>query len=139
MSPPFRHRLRVRYAECDAQGVVFNAHYITYFDTAITELWREAIGSYSAMLEAGTDIVVAEVTVRYLAPARFDEELDIAAEVQRLGDTSMTTDFMVTRAGEDGLLTKGQIRHVFVDTRAGAKKPIPDDLRRALAPYAAAG
>ena len=63
--PAFRHRLRVRYVECDAQGVVFNAHYLAYFDIGITELWREALGSYQDMLDAGVDVVVAEAGVRF--------------------------------------------------------------------------
>jgi acyl-CoA thioester hydrolase len=136
VSRPFRHRLRVRYAECDPQGVVFNAHYVTYFDTAITELWREAMGSYGAMLEAGTDIVVAEVRVRYLAPARFDDELDIGLRIARLGDTSMTTELTVTRAEDAAHLVEGELRHVFIDPKTGSKKSIPDDIREALAPYA---
>ena len=50
---PFVHKLRVRYNECDPQNVVFNANYFTYFDITITELWREAFGSYDAMLAGG--------------------------------------------------------------------------------------
>ena len=61
MSEPFRHRLRVRYNECDPQGVVFNANYLTYFDLTMTELWRE-LGGYQAMVDAGVDMVVAEAT-----------------------------------------------------------------------------
>jgi acyl-CoA thioester hydrolase len=135
VSPAFRHRFRVRYAECDAQGVVFNAHYVTYFDTTITELWREAFGSYSAMLEAGTDIVVAEARIRYRGPAAFDDELEVAAEVAKLGTTSMTTRFTVSRAGESLVLTEAEIRHVFVDPSTKRKKPIPDDIRTRLASY----
>jgi acyl-CoA thioester hydrolase len=67
---PFRHQLRVRYAETDAQGVVFNAHYLAYFDTNINELLRHALGSYQAMLDRGVDIVVAEAQLRFRAPAR---------------------------------------------------------------------
>src|SRR5262249_61340495 len=59
LSDPFRHRLRVRYNECDPQGVVFNANYLTYFDLTMTELWRQ-LGGYQAMVEAGVDMVVAE-------------------------------------------------------------------------------
>jgi len=55
------HRLRVRYSECDAQGVLFNAHYLAYIDHTITELWRAAYGGYQVMLDRGVDIVVAEV------------------------------------------------------------------------------
>src|SRR3712207_5674038 len=81
----FVHRLRVRYSECDPQGVVFNANYLTYFDIALTELWREAIGPYAQMTEGGVDMVVAEARARYLAPARFDELLGIAVTPTRLG------------------------------------------------------
>ena len=64
MGEPFTHHLRVRYAECDAQGVVFNAHYLAYFDTSLTELWRAAFGGYQARTRLvktlGTrDVVVA--------------------------------------------------------------------------------
>ena len=133
----FRHRFRVRYSECDAQGVVFNANYVAYFDDTMTELWREAFGSYSALLESGTDMVVAEVTVRYLRPAAFDDMLEVAAEVVRMGNTAMTTRFGLARAGEEVVLAEGEVRHVFVDPATKGKKPIPDDVRRALAPFLA--
>jgi acyl-CoA thioester hydrolase len=138
VSPPFRHRLRVRWAECDPQGVVFNAHFVMYFDTVMTELWREALGGYTAMLETGTDMVVAEVTVRYLGPARFDDELDIGATVTRLGTTAMTTRLTVERGVDAADVAEGELRHVFVDAKTMQKKPMPDDVRRALEPYAGA-
>lgn len=133
----FSHSFRVRYAECDPQGVVFNAHYVTYFDNAMTELWREAMGSYAALLESGTDMVVAEVRVRYLRPATFDDLLEVTGEVVRLGTTAMTTRFQVGRVGEEAPLAEGEVRHVFVDPATKAKKPIPDDIRLALAPFEA--
>ncbi len=134
MDRVFTHRLRVRYGECDAQGVVFNAHYLMYFDVALTELWREAIGAYGAMLETGTDMVVAEARVRYLAPAGFDEVLEVDVRVSRLGVTGMTTRMVVRR---DALtVVEGEMRHVFIDPATKAKKPIPDDIRRGLEPYA---
>jgi len=64
MGEPFRHRLRPRYAECDAQGVVFNAHYLAYLDISMTELWRAAFGGYGEMLAKGVDMVVAEAALR---------------------------------------------------------------------------
>ena len=137
MSGSFSHRLRVRYGECDQQNVVFNANYLTYFDVALTELWREAIGPYGEMTSEGVDMVVAEARARYLAPARFDEEIDISVEVTRLGTTAMTTRMEVRREGE--LLVEGEMRHVFVDMASGAKREIPDHVRQALEPYLAAG
>ena len=69
---PFRHRLRVRYNECDPQGVVFNANYLTYLDITMGELWRE-LGGYQEMVDAGVDMVVAEANIRYRAALRFDD------------------------------------------------------------------
>ncbi|MEX0993303.1 MAG: thioesterase family protein [Solirubrobacterales bacterium] len=132
--PPFRHSLRVRYNECDPQNVVFNANYLTYFDIAITELWREALGSYQQMLDSGVDVMVAEAGARFLAPARFDELLDVEATIERMGRTSMTTALRVTRDGEP--VTEGELRHVFIDLETQAKREIPADIRRALARYA---
>ena len=115
----FVHRLRVRYGECDPQGWVFNAHYLAYFDVALTELWREAIGPYGEMVEQGVDMVVAESQLRYLAPAHFDQELEIALEIEGLGTTSMTTD--VTMCAGSTEVVRGQVRHVFIAVE-GAEK-----------------
>ncbi|HEX8105676.1 MAG TPA: thioesterase family protein [Solirubrobacteraceae bacterium] len=124
------HPLRVRYAECDAQSVVFNAHYLAYFDIALTELWRAALGSYGAMVEQGVDVVVAEATVRFRRAARFDDILDLEIEVLRLGTTSMQTRHRVLRDGE--ALVEGDMVHVFVRTDGSGKTPIPDWIRAAL-------
>jgi acyl-CoA thioester hydrolase len=125
------HRLRVRYGECDPQGVVFNANYFAYFDIALTELWREAAGGYAGMMEDGIDLQVVEATARYKAPARFDDELDLTIEVTKLGTTSMVTRLAIHRDGT--LLVEGELAHVFVDVKTLTKIPIPDRLRSALA------
>jgi acyl-CoA thioester hydrolase len=132
VSEPFRHRLRVRYNECDPQGVVFNANYLTYFDITITELWRE-LGGYQAMVEAGADVVVAEARVRYLGPLRFDDEFEVVARLTRLGETSMTTELMVERGGEP--VAEGELRHVFI-APGGGKAPIPEAVRAGLERFA---
>ena len=128
---PFTHRLRVRYAECDPQGVVYFARYPMLFDVALTELWRERIGPYGEMVEAGSDMVVAEMTVRYRAPALFDEDLDITVGVERLGETSVTLGFSIARGADT--LVEGSIRQVCIDPATKAKKPLPPDVRAALA------
>jgi acyl-CoA thioester hydrolase len=130
---PFRHQLRVRYAECDPQGVVFNAHYLAYFDTNINELLRTALGGYQAVLDRGVDIVLAEAQIKFRAPARFEEELTLEIGVTRLGTSSITTDHLISRDGT--LLTEGMLRHVMVDPHTLKKTPIPDWLRQQLAPW----
>jgi acyl-CoA thioester hydrolase len=131
---PFVHRLRVRFHECDPQGVVFYAHYFAYVDVALTEMWREAFGSYGEVVAAGTDVVVAEAAATFRASARFDDDLDVELRVDRLGTTSMAMATAIRRDGD--VLVEGRVVHVFVDTATMAKKPIPDDMRAALESYA---
>jgi acyl-CoA thioester hydrolase len=129
---PFRHRLRVRYSECDPQGVVFNANYLTYFDITMTELWRE-LGGYQAMVDAGVDMVVAEARLRYLAPLRFDDEFEGRATITRLGETSMSTAIELIRGEEQ--MVEGELRYVFIETGGGSKAPIPEPIRDGLSAY----
>ncbi len=131
---PFRHSLRVRYHECDPQGIVFNANYLAYFDIAITELWRDALGGWEqAMSESDLDLVVAEARVRYLKPLRFDEQVELLTRVAELGQTSMVTAMAVERDGE--LVADGELRHVFVAGEKRGKVEIPDAVRAALERY----
>jgi acyl-CoA thioester hydrolase len=78
--------------------------------------------------------VVAETGARFRAPARFDDELEIALEVERLGNTSMVSAIGISRDGE--MLAEGRIVHIFVRAdRLGEKTPIPDHVRQILQPY----
>jgi acyl-CoA thioester hydrolase len=131
---PFVHRLRVRFHECDPQGVVFYAHYFAYVDVALTEMWREAFGSYGDVVAAGTDVVVVEVASTFRASARFDDDLDVELRIERLGTTSMAMATAIRR--DDELLVDGRIVHVFVDAASMGKKAIPDHMRAALEAYA---
>ncbi|MDQ6607702.1 MAG: acyl-CoA thioesterase [Actinomycetota bacterium] len=133
MGLPFQHQLRVRYAECDMQGVVFNAQYLSFFDVSITELWRAAFGSYQAMLDHGVDLVVAAASVRFLRPARFDDRLAIEIAVAKLGTSSVSTSHRVRRGQSD--IALGEMSHVFVDRDTLAKTPIPAWARDGLAPW----
>ena len=121
---------RIRYHECDPQGVVYNAHYLALFDMALTELWRAVFGGYQAMTDRGLDLVVAEAHVRYLGPVQFDDLVDVAIEVVELGTTSIRTEYEVHRS--DDLVATGWLRHVLVDLGTNAKTTIPDDVRAAL-------
>ena len=127
---PYRHTMRVRYSECDAQGVVYFARYPFFFDVAITELWRDRIGPYDATVQAGSDFVVAEMTLSYRAPALFDDEIDVVVDEVRVGQTSVTFDWRIVR-GED-LLIEGMLRQVCIDPATKRKKPVPDDVRAGL-------
>ena len=133
MARVFRHTIRVRYGECDPQGVVFNANYLAFFDVILTEFWREAIGPYEEMVAAGADMVVAESRIRFLSSATFDDELDFEARSARLGNTGMTTKIDAAVGGRP--VVDGEIRHVFIDPKTKEKRTMPDDIRAALEPY----
>jgi acyl-CoA thioester hydrolase len=130
MAVPFVHRLRVRYGECDPQGIVFNANYLLYFDVAFTELWREAAGPWQAMLDDGVDAVVGDARLSFRAPARYDDELDLRAQITRLGTTAITTQIDVLRGAE--LLVTGELRHVCVDAETWQKTELPEWVRNGL-------
>ncbi|MFF2809608.1 acyl-CoA thioesterase [Streptomyces sp. NPDC058000] len=137
MTKLFTHQLRVRYSECDQQNVVFNGHYLFYYDVAVTELLREATVDYAAMVEGGTDLVVAEARIVYRQAARFDELIDIDMPITRLGTTSLIVRPRF-RVGER-LIAEGEVRHVFTDSAAGGKKEMPSTVRAAFQPYTSTG
>jgi acyl-CoA thioester hydrolase len=137
MPDPFRHRIRVRFNECDGQGVVFYANYLMYFDVAMTELWREAFGDgYAGMIANGTDAMVAEANIHYRASARFDDELDLVAAVTRIGTTSTVTHLTAERVADGAVLAEANLRHVFIDPRTLEKREIPEDVRAGMERYA---
>ena len=131
----FEHMLRARYHECDPQGIVFNANHIAYVDVALTELWREAFGSYEEMGKLGFDMVVVDVHAAFRAPVQFDAEVTLALTIQRFGRTSMTTHWVTTVDGE--VCVEGEIIHVWIDTGTTEPTEIPTQAKEALAPYAA--
>jgi len=143
VAAPLTYKLRVRFGECDPQGVVFNANYLAYFDIGMTELFRSAfgtLGGYQAMVDrSGLEFVVAEAGLRYHRPAHFDDELTLEIAVTRLGTTSITTSYRILRDGE--LLVEGTLRHVLVDPKGlverepGTKTTIPVWMREGLAPF----
>ena len=136
MGEPFRHRVRVRFNECDPQGVVFYANYLMYFDVAMTELWRATGFDYTDLVASGADAVVAEAHIRYRESARFDDELDLVAAVTRMGTTSTVTCLSAERVADGAVLVEAELRHVFITPASSEKTEIPEAMRAGLARYA---
>ncbi|MEU8415516.1 thioesterase family protein [Amycolatopsis japonica] len=125
--------LRVRYHECDGQGIVFNAHYLAYVDMAMFEAEKVLFGSHQEALAAGVDVVVAESNLRYRAPCRYDDELVVAVYLNHLGTTSLIIDFEITRDGR--LCAEVKTRYVFVDPSTLTKAAPPAAVREAYAAF----
>ncbi len=132
---PFLYKLRVRFNECDPQSVAFNANYLTYIDVAITDLYRLHFdGSYAEVMESnGVDVVVAEANLKFVGPARFDDEIEVAITVERLGNTAMEVSALISLEGKD--LVFGELRYVFVDIESWKKTPIPGQIRETMAKF----
>ena len=134
MSRALSYPMRVRFAECDPQGIVFNSRYLEYFDVAMTEIWREAIGPYEqATADAGVDLVVAEAGIRYRDSLRFDDVFDLRASVARIGTTSMTTAIAVVRDGEPSS-PRASSATSSLGRDDGRPTPIPAAVRTAFEP-----
>lgn len=123
----FSVKKRVRYAEIDAQAVVFNSRYLEYFDIGITEYWRGA-GVYDRWpAHSSPEFHVARAEVNYRAPILLDEEIDICVRASRVGNSSMTYLFELHGAGADDLRADGQLVYVHVAEAQGAPAPVPDE------------
>ena len=123
----FSVRKRVRYAEIDAQAVVFNSRYLEYFDIGITEYWRAA-GVYDRWpANDSPEFHVARAEVDYKVPILLDEEIDICVRAARVGRSSMVFHFELHGAGVDDLRATGVLVNVHVAEAQGAPTPVPDE------------
>ncbi|MGM9427843.1 YbgC/FadM family acyl-CoA thioesterase [Hydrogenophaga sp. MI9] len=132
----FFHRLRVRWAEVDMQKIVFNAHYLMYFDTAIADYWRALALPYEqAMHQLDGDLYVVKATVEFHASARVDDQIEVAMKCSRIGTSSMTFTGAIFRGDEH--LISGEIVYVFADPVTQTSRPVPQVLRDILTGYEA--
>ncbi len=132
----FFHRLRVRWAEVDMQKIVFNAHYLMYFDTAVADYWRALGLPYEeAMHQLGGDIYVKKATVEFNASARMDDSLDVALRCGRIGNSSMVFTGAIFRG--DQVLITCELVYVFADPATQTSKPVPPALRDIMTGYEA--
>ena len=117
----FFHSLRVRWSEVDMQGVVFNGHYLNYFDVAFTEYWR-ATGLPDVQQQArdGYELFARKATLEYLAPARFDRLLTIGVRCAQVGNTSLR--FALEIFDDGTLQVTGEMIYVYTDT--ALRKPV---------------
>jgi YbgC/YbaW family acyl-CoA thioester hydrolase len=132
----FVHRLRVRWVEVDMQKIVFNAHYLMYFDTAIADYWRALALPYEeAMAQLGGDLYVKKASVEYHGSARFDDRLEVALRCARVGNSSLVFSGAVFRG--EALLVSCELIYVFADPASQTSKTVPDALRNLLTRYEA--
>lgn len=132
----FFHRLRVRWAEVDMQKIVFNGHYLTYFDTAVGDYWRALALPYEAtMAQLGGDLYVKKAGVEYHASACYDDQLDIGMKCARIGNSSLVFHAAIFRG--DALLVTGELVYVYANPTTQTSQPVPDSLRQTMTGFEA--
>ena len=127
----FFHPLRVRWVEVDMQKIVFNAHYLMYFDTAISDYWRALGMAYEeSMVLLEGDLYVKKASIEYHGSARFDDRLDVALKCERIGKSSMVFSGAIFRG--ESLLISSELIYVFADPASQTSKAVPDAFRDLL-------
>ncbi len=131
-------RLRVRWSEIDQQKIVFNAHYLTYADCAVTEYWRALALPYEATMHGlGGDVFLKKASVEYHASARLDDLLDVGMRCARIGTSSMVFECGIFCA--DRLLVAVELVYVFADAATQTKRAVPAALRAVIEHFEAGG
>lgn len=132
LTDKFTLLLRVRYGECDAQQVVFNARYADYIDIAMTEYFRAAVGGFQVLIDKGLDNQVVSLHIDWLSSAKFDDVLAIAVTSNKVGNTSYGFEILITDFTSQKVIAKSTITYVMVDTQSYQKTLVPDWLRETL-------
>jgi acyl-CoA thioester hydrolase len=127
-SAAFTHHVRVRYAEVDGQGVVFNAHWLTYFDDACTR-FMDHLG-FSAIWISDFDVMLVKAVVEWQGPAGFDDVVDITVTPTRLGTKSFDLTYEASVHGRP--VCQATITYVSVAPGENTSVPIPEAVRAAL-------
>jgi acyl-CoA thioester hydrolase len=128
---PFRYFLRVRYGECDQQGVVYNARYGEYVDLAATEFLRHALKPKD-MFDGSFEFQVVRLLIEWKGPARFDDVVEIAVTTEKLGTTSFTLGYVLKRVATGEQIATAETVNVYIDPKDWAKAAVPADMRAAL-------
>ncbi len=132
----FFHRLRVRWAEVDMQKIVFNAHYLMYVDTAMSDYWRALALPYQETFDRlGGELYVKKATLEYHDAALVDDQLEVALRCARLGNSSIVFTCAIFRG--DALLVSGEMVYVFADPASRTSRPVPTPLREVLTGFEA--
>lgn len=122
----FAHRLRVRWAEADMQGIVFNGHYLTYADVGLTEYLR-AIGMPPPVwsIGSGAELYAVKSIVEYHGPAVFDDVLDVRVRVGRIGRSSLQFLIEIHRAEPAPAQHLTSIELIYVTANPETRKSVP--------------
>jgi len=125
----FFHRFRIRYSEIDGQGILYNAHYLTFFDQGITEYLRALPYAYKEeTARSGHDFHTVKTLVEYAKPVDYDEEIDVGVKVGRIGRSSIRFDFEMHGADTEDFRANGEVVWVYTNQATHKTAAVPEDL-----------
>lgn len=128
----YKTELRVRFGETDLQGVVFNANYLLYADTAQMDYLRHIGVSYAEMQGQGNDVVIVDARVQFRGPARFDEVLEVFARVSGVRNSSLQMEFEMYEKESGRSVADAQTAYVITDASTGQPVRVPAYIRAAV-------
>jgi acyl-CoA thioester hydrolase len=123
---------KIRYSDCDPQGIVFNGNYARYWDDAVTDWFEDAGYGGEGLGGSGVDVVAARIEMDFKAAARLGDVLETSIVVEDLGNTSMTLGFTTRRLSDDAVVAVGREVIVVVDETEFRPTAIPEDVRATL-------
>ena len=136
----FIHTLRVRWKECDVQGIAYYGSYLDFIDVAQAEYFRNlGILTHNTRSRKLFDLAVVKVTLEYKSPAKIDDLIDVHIRVQEMGSTSMVKRWEIYRSGTNKLLASGETISVNYESVSGESRPLPDEIRRDIETYEGMG
>ena len=136
----YHHALRIRWSDCDAQGIAFNGAYMDFLEVALAEYFRNlGIRLYGQENRDYFDTATVKATLEYKAPVQIDDLVDVYLRVSRIGTKSITTNAEIYRDGENGLLFLAEVVYVDYDSRAGRGRAVPDDIRELVGHFEQTG
>ena len=124
----YRHRLSVRFRDCDAMGHVNHAVYLTYFEQGRLTFWREVTGAPSPH----TRVIIARAECDYRSPAHFGDELEVRVGIGEIGRSSFTLIYDIVHLVSDRLIASGKTVMVSYDYEKGSSVPLPPATRKLL-------
>ena len=129
----FRTEFRIRWMECDAQGIVFNGAYLGYLELSTAEYWRNlGIGIYHLPRSGYFDLAVVKTTIEFRSPALVDEIVEACVRVSRIGNSSMDMQMELYRQEPETLLTAIDAVYVGYDAASRTSRRVPDDFRELI-------
>ncbi len=129
------NKIKVRYSEVDCQRIVYNSHYLTYFDVSLSEMLEDCFNQEEYIKNTSNDFHTVGVQMNFKSPARLNDQLEVYTGVQKVGNSSMTFIQEIYRVGSDEILNSANITWVNTNQKSMKSATIPDDIRTKLNKY----